>query len=170
MPAPLLLNLAAHKRRQAEARLKLGSAWQAFDFVFCSEEGAPLSIPNITYRYFRSILTKAKLPRIRPYDLCHMRDAAIDSGGKPESGQRTARTLDHRSDTRHLQSRAANDAARSYGATRKTALQQQTCCYIVFSATTSVEVCYSKLVFFHSRRRKLWQSGPPNRTPLRSSR
>jgi integrase len=39
--------------------------------VFCSEEGTPLSIPNITYRYFRPILTKAKLPRIRLYNLRH---------------------------------------------------------------------------------------------------
>lgn len=71
LPAPLLQKLAAHKRKQAEARLKLGAAWQALDLIFCSEEGTPLSIPNITYRYFRPILTKAKLPRIRLYDLRH---------------------------------------------------------------------------------------------------
>lgn len=71
LPAPLLQKLAAHKRKQAEARLKLGSEWQAFDLVFCSDEGTPLSIPNITYRYFRPILTKAELPRIRLYDLRH---------------------------------------------------------------------------------------------------
>lgn len=71
LPAPLLEKLAAHKRKQAETRLKLGAAWQAFDLIFCSEEGTPLSIPNITYRYFRPILTKAKLPRIRLYDLRH---------------------------------------------------------------------------------------------------
>jgi integrase len=71
LPAPLMQKLAAHKRKQAEARLKLGPAWQAFDLVFCSEEGTPLTIPNLTYRYFRPILTKAKLPRIRLYDLRH---------------------------------------------------------------------------------------------------
>jgi integrase len=71
LPAPLLHKLATHKRKQAEGRLKLGAAWQAFDLVFCSDEGTPLSIPNITYRYFRPILTKAKLPRIRLYDLRH---------------------------------------------------------------------------------------------------
>ena len=69
--APLLKKLAAHKRTQAEARSKLGSVWQAFDLIFCSEEGTPLSIPNLTYRYFRPILEKAKLPRIRLYDLRH---------------------------------------------------------------------------------------------------
>ncbi|HEX8423828.1 MAG TPA: site-specific integrase [Pyrinomonadaceae bacterium] len=71
LPAPLQRKLAAHKRQQAEGRLKLGAAWQAFDLVFCGEWGTPLSIPNITYRYFRPILTKAKLPRIRLYDLRH---------------------------------------------------------------------------------------------------
>lgn len=71
LPSPLLQKLAAHKRKQAEARLRLGSAWQAFDLVFCSDEGTPLTIPNITYRYFRPILTEAKLPRIRLYDLRH---------------------------------------------------------------------------------------------------
>jgi integrase len=71
LSAPLLQKLISHKRKQAEARLKLGKAWQAFDLAFCSDEGTPLSIPNITYRYFRPILTKAELPRIRLYDLRH---------------------------------------------------------------------------------------------------
>jgi integrase len=71
LPAPLLEKLIAHKRKQAEVRLKLGPVWQAFDLIFCSEEGTPLSIPNLTYRYFRRILTKAGLPRIRLYDLRH---------------------------------------------------------------------------------------------------
>src|SRR5437588_10397540 len=51
--------------------MKLGAAWQAFDLVFCSAEGTPHSIPNLTYRYFRPILEKAELPRIRLYDLRH---------------------------------------------------------------------------------------------------
>jgi integrase len=71
LPAPLLPKLAAHKRQQAEARFKLGPAWQALDLIFCSEEGTPLFIPNITYRYFRPIVEKARLPRTRLYDLRH---------------------------------------------------------------------------------------------------
>jgi integrase len=63
--------LAVHKRQQAEARLQAGASWHAHDLVFCSEEGTPLSIPNLTYRYFRPILEKAELPRIRLYDLRH---------------------------------------------------------------------------------------------------
>jgi integrase len=71
LPAALLQKLAAHKRKQSESRLKLGAAWQAHDLIFCSDEGTPLFIPNITYRYYRPILTKANLPRIRLYDLRH---------------------------------------------------------------------------------------------------
>lgn len=71
LPAPLLSRLAAHKRGQAESRLKAGASWQAHGLVFCSEEGTPHSIPNLTYRYFRPILEKAELPRIRLYDLRH---------------------------------------------------------------------------------------------------
>jgi integrase len=71
LPSQLLKKLAAHKRTQAERRLKLGAAWKAFDLVFCGAEGTPLSIPNLTYRYFRPILEKAELPQIRLYDLPH---------------------------------------------------------------------------------------------------
>jgi integrase len=71
LPAPLLQKLAVHKREQSAARLKLGAAWHAHDLVFCSEEGTPHTIPNLTYRYFRPILEKAELPRIRLYDLRH---------------------------------------------------------------------------------------------------
>lgn len=71
LPAPLLHKLAAHKRKQAATRLQAGASWHAHDLVFCSEEGTPLSIPNLTYRHFRPILEKADLPRIRLYDLRH---------------------------------------------------------------------------------------------------
>jgi len=71
LPASLLTKLAAHKRRQREERLKLGAAWHAHDLIFCSVQGTPLSIPNLTYRYFHPILEKARLPHIRLYDLRH---------------------------------------------------------------------------------------------------
>lgn len=59
LPVPLIRKLIAHKRKQAEQRLRIGSEWQAHDLVFCSEFGTALSIPNLTYRYFRPILEKA---------------------------------------------------------------------------------------------------------------
>ncbi len=58
LPASLLQKLAAHKRKQAEERLKLGAAWSNFDLIFCSDTGTPLTIPNITYRYFRRVREK----------------------------------------------------------------------------------------------------------------
>lgn len=71
LPQQLFLKLKAHKRKQAEQRLRIGSLWHAHDLVFCSETGTPHSIPNLTYRYFRPILEKAGLPQIRLYDLRH---------------------------------------------------------------------------------------------------
>ncbi len=50
---------------------KLGHQRPALDLLFCSETGTPLSIPDLTYRYFRPILEKAALLRIRLYDLRH---------------------------------------------------------------------------------------------------
>lgn len=71
LPSLLLQRLTEHKRKQNEERLKAGPSWQAHNLVFCSETGTPLSIPNLTYRYFRPILEKAELPQIRLYDLRH---------------------------------------------------------------------------------------------------
>ena len=71
LPEPLMRKLYSHKRKQNEARLAIGPAWHAYDLVFCSEIGTPLTIPNLTYRYFRPILVKAELPQIRLYDLRH---------------------------------------------------------------------------------------------------
>jgi integrase len=48
-----------------------GALRQAFDLVLCSEQGRPHSLPNPTYRYFRPVLEKAELPRIRLYGLRH---------------------------------------------------------------------------------------------------
>jgi integrase len=67
----LLQQLRQHKREQAAERLKAGSLWEPYDLIFCSEIGTPHSIPNLTYRYFRPLLTQAELPQIRLYDLRH---------------------------------------------------------------------------------------------------
>ncbi|MGH9897735.1 MAG: site-specific integrase, partial [Pyrinomonadaceae bacterium] len=71
LPEPLVQKLKAHKRKQAAEKLKFKGTWGPFDLVFCSVEGTPLSIPNITYRYFRPILKAVELPQIRLYDLRH---------------------------------------------------------------------------------------------------
>jgi integrase len=71
LPKPMMQKLARHKREQAKQRFKAGCGWGCYDLVFCSETGTPHSVPNLTYRYFRPILEKAELPRIRLYDLRH---------------------------------------------------------------------------------------------------
>jgi integrase len=71
LPITLVHKLAAHKRTQAEQRLRIGASWHDHKLVFCGANGTPLSIPNITYRYFRPLLEKAKLQHMRLYDLRH---------------------------------------------------------------------------------------------------
>jgi integrase len=71
LPSSLVHSIVLHKQRQTFDRLRAANLWVDHDLVFCSEFGTPLSIPNLTYRYFRPILEKAKLPRIRLYDLRH---------------------------------------------------------------------------------------------------
>ncbi len=71
LPKTLVQKLTAHKRAQGAQRLKVGTDWQSLDLVFCNELGGPLSIPNLTYRYFRPILVAARIPQIRLYDLRH---------------------------------------------------------------------------------------------------
>ena len=71
LPKPLMDKLKIHKRKQNERRLKYGLVWENHDLVFCCREGTPHDLSNITYRYFRPILEKAKLPQIRLYDLRH---------------------------------------------------------------------------------------------------
>jgi integrase len=68
---PLMRKLAAHKQKQNEVRLRNGLSWESYDLVFCTNQGTPHSIPNLTYRYYRPILKKAGLPQIRLYDLRH---------------------------------------------------------------------------------------------------
>ena len=83
IPTSLSYKLAGHKRVQSEQRLKLGSEWQAYDLVFCGEFGTPLSIPNLTYRYFRPILEKANLQRMRLYDLRHSHATLLLAAHEP---------------------------------------------------------------------------------------
>jgi integrase len=72
LPASVLRALQAHKRHQAEERLKVGAEYQNHDLVFASREGTPIMIRNLLRRHFKPILKRAKLPQtIRLYDLRH---------------------------------------------------------------------------------------------------
>jgi hypothetical protein len=76
----------------------------------------PLSISNIIYRYFRLILTKAKLPRIRLYDLRHSGAPLLRIAEENQKGRRKVRAFNNRADARHLFSCAAHYATTGDGA------------------------------------------------------
>ncbi len=63
LPSSLLRALMAHRRSQAERRLKLGPAYQSNDLVFATRDGTPHNSRNLTQRYFRSILAKAGMAK-----------------------------------------------------------------------------------------------------------
>jgi integrase len=64
--------LKAHRSRQIEERLALGSEWRkSFDLVFCFEDGSPLQPQGFT-RAFKRHVAVAGLPEVRgPHNLRH---------------------------------------------------------------------------------------------------
>jgi integrase len=70
---PLVVGaLKAHRARQAEMRLKAGSAWQDLDLVFATEAGTPNRRENLTQRHLKPIYKTVGLPPgFRLYDLRH---------------------------------------------------------------------------------------------------
>lgn len=74
--------LKDHRRKQLEARLKLGANYQNFDLVFASDIGTPLLHQNLTRRHFKPIRDNAKLPKIRLYDLRHTTATLLLSAGE----------------------------------------------------------------------------------------
>jgi integrase len=72
LPASVVKALAEHKRKQLEARMKIGSEYQNRDIVFATKTGGPLDRRHISRRNFKQILERAKLPaNFRLYDLRH---------------------------------------------------------------------------------------------------
>ncbi|MEW6047865.1 MAG: tyrosine-type recombinase/integrase [Bacillota bacterium] len=62
--------LRAHKRRQAENRLRLGAEYHDRGLVFCRENGEPLDPSTITHR-FAALAKRAGFPGLRFHDLRH---------------------------------------------------------------------------------------------------
>ena len=63
--------LGEHRKRQLQERLLLGSHYRSQELVFASTTGTPIDVANLTYRFFRPLLERAGLPRIRFHDLRH---------------------------------------------------------------------------------------------------
>jgi integrase len=64
--------LSAHRRRQAEERLRYSGLWQDQDLVFPNKTGAPMDWDHLTARNYRPLREAAGLPKnTRFYDLRH---------------------------------------------------------------------------------------------------
>jgi integrase len=63
--------LKRHRTRQAEERLKAGSAYQNRDLVFATLIGTPINPSNLRNRSWTPLLKKAGLPQITFHDLRH---------------------------------------------------------------------------------------------------
>jgi integrase len=73
--------LRAHRSRQAEERLKLGSDYHDHDFVSCTRTGAPLLLRNVV-RTFKRLLARAGMrSTVRLYDLRHANATAMLAAG-----------------------------------------------------------------------------------------
>jgi integrase len=68
--------------QQLEEKIKLGAAYENLDLVFASEIGTPLLHGNLLRRHFNPIRDKAKLPKIRMYDLRHTTATLLLSAGE----------------------------------------------------------------------------------------
>jgi integrase len=62
--------LREHRRRQLEARMSTGPAYQDLQLVFCREDGRPLEPDSVSGR-FRRLVSRSSLPSIRLHDLRH---------------------------------------------------------------------------------------------------
>jgi integrase len=74
VPEVVVTALKDHRRRQVEERLAAGEEWakgcEFDDLIFATPTGQPLS-QDVTRPVFRALLTAAKLPPMRVYDLRH---------------------------------------------------------------------------------------------------
>jgi integrase len=62
--------LRAHRKRQAEERLRFGRGYDGNDLVFCEPDGSPIQ-PNSFSKTFDRLVVTSGLPRIRLHDLRH---------------------------------------------------------------------------------------------------
>ena len=86
IPAPLTALLRAHRTRQIAERLTAGPLWQgdAWNLVFCTEQGSPLYGGWVTRR-FQRILKAAGIPRVPFHALRHTSATVMLELGVPMS-------------------------------------------------------------------------------------
>ena len=70
LPAPLIAQLRAHRRRQHAERLAAGTSWEDWDLVFCSPTGAPID-PHDDWDDWHALLVAAGVREARVHDARH---------------------------------------------------------------------------------------------------
>jgi integrase len=112
--------LRRHRAAQLQERFAAASAWQDRDLVFCNRIGGPLDGRELLRGWFRPLLVRAGLPRVRFHDLRHSyASIALSRGIHPKVVQEAlghstiAVTMDTYS---HVVPSLQRDAAREMGA------------------------------------------------------
>jgi integrase len=112
--------LRRHRGNQIQERFTAGPAWEDHGYVFCDEDGGPIDGRELLRGWFRPLLVKADLPRVRFHDLRHTyASIALSQGIHPKIVQEAlghstiAVTLDLYS---HTVPSLQRDAARQVGA------------------------------------------------------
>jgi len=71
IPTQLLEEFRRHREKQRAEKAAFGEKYEGHDLVFCQPNGKPLHEENLNRRDFARVTKRAKLPRIRLYDLRH---------------------------------------------------------------------------------------------------
>lgn len=79
---PLAIALKAHRRKQAEERLRAGNLWAGGDLVFATQIGTPVEQRN-DLRDWQALLKQAGLSPARIHDLRHTSATMMLIGGVP---------------------------------------------------------------------------------------
>jgi integrase len=74
--------LRAHRKRQLERRIALGTTYRDQDLIFPNELGGFADLHNIGARHFKTLLKRLQLPAIRLYDLRHSHATLLLAAGE----------------------------------------------------------------------------------------
>lgn len=82
VPAPLIAELKAHKKRQNAERLAARDWYQDADLVFAREDGRPID-PKIDWREWKALCAEAGIPDARLHDARHTAATMLLAMGVP---------------------------------------------------------------------------------------
>lgn len=82
LPEAVKVALRAHRKRQLEARMTVGPAWQDLDLVFATAVGTPMDPDNVR-RDFSTLTKSAGLGHWTPHELRHSAASLMLAQGVP---------------------------------------------------------------------------------------